>query len=200
MRHLPLAWLQSTDAGLARACGDAWLAACPGVPSVSRPALAIDLTYLRGRDGHSGQTRIWYPSQVSQLDGASFREAPNWRVCLPYTVAQIRRNALLMKNCTEYLADRALEGSAYLVIVHDPTGRRFNVSVTRQGRRFIVDQVNSWANGGEEPSWIRGAFQARLDERDEREPPKCQQDPQKRPTTHRDRRRARARASRQLRR
>jgi hypothetical protein len=195
MRHLPLDRLRPSDAHLASKCGDAWLASCPGVPAAGRPALTPDLLPRSQSHTHGPETRIWYPPQVLQLDGASFSEAPNWRVSLPLTVADIQRNARVMRNCTAHLVGRILEGCEYLVVAHDPQGHRYNAAILKCGNRFVVGQVNSWANGGIEPSWIRTAFQSRLDDEGELSP---WESPRSRrmPTDHRDRRRKNARSSR----
>ena len=198
MRHLPLDWLRPSDEQCARRCGDVWLASCPGLPAVERPSLPMDLGCPS--DAYSSATRIWYPSLVQQLDGASFDEAPNWKVTLPVTIADVQRNARLMRNCTAHLVDQVMEGSVFLVVVHDPQGRRYNVTIVMEDGRFEVSQVNSWANGGVEPSWVRKAFRSRLNQTEERVPWDDEGPTQRPQTTHRDRRRASARAHRLLKR
>jgi hypothetical protein len=200
MRHLPLGRLRPSDANCASECGDAWLASCPGVPAAQRPPLTLDLLPRRQAYAHGPDTPIWYPPAVLQLDGARFPEAPDWRVSLPLTVADIERNARIMRNCTAHLVGKILEGCEFLVIVHDREGHRYNVAILSYGDRLAVGQVNSWANGGGEPSWIRAAFQSRLDQ--EGEFPLWEESLRARriPTVHRDRRRASARSARRLKR
>jgi hypothetical protein len=197
MRHLPLHQLVPSDSQCAAQCGDAWLAACPGLAAAERPPLPKHLLNLWYDAEHHPASRIWYPEPVLRLDGTRFGQAPGWHVALPKTVADIRHNAKIMRNCTAQMIEEVLEGSVFLVIVHDPQGRRYNVSITRESARFVVDQVNSWANGGVEPGWIRVSFTRRLNE-----PEQCglwEYETQiRRPhTPHRDRRRSRARAARQ---
>jgi hypothetical protein len=105
-----------------------------------------------------------------------------------------------MHNCTSGLIEDILEGSAFLVIVHDPEARRYNVAITREGRHFVVGQINSWANGGIEPAWIRPAFTQYLNESEPCPPWENQDRPHRPRTPHRDRRRRQARIARQRRR
>jgi hypothetical protein len=199
MRHLPLDLLVASDCEYAVACGVAWSAACPGLAGDERPPIPEELLEDWGA-GEQSLDRIWYPEPVRQLDGATFAEAPGWRVSLPVTVADIRHNAKVMRNCTAELVGDVADGSLFIVIVHDPTGRRYNVAVVKDGTRFSVGHVNSWSNGGIRPVWIRPAFNRRL--RDGEPSPWWDElpDPGRRPTTHRDRRRARASAARRVRR
>jgi hypothetical protein len=104
-----------------------------------------------------------------------------------------------MRNCTAGLIDDVLEGSMFLVIVHDPEGHRYNVAVTRDKGRFAVGHINSWANGGIEPRWIRSAFTRQLNDPEESAHRGSQTGLDRHPTPKRDRRRARARAARQRR-
>lgn len=199
MRHLPLDLLVASDREYALACGVAWSASCPGLAGNERPPIPEELLE-DWRAGEQSLVRIWYPEPVRQLDGAAFPEAPGWRVSLPVTVDDIRHNAKVMRNCTAELVGDVVEGSLFLVIVHDPSGRRYNVAVVKDGTRFSVGPVNSWANGGIQPAWIRPAFNRRL--RDGEPIPWWDElpDPARRSATHRDRRRARASAARRLRR
>src|ERR1700722_5296165 len=105
-------------------------------------------------------------------------------------------NARIMRNCTARLVDKIVDGSAFLVVVHDPRGRRYNVAILRDRSRFKVGQVNSWANGGVEPSWIRTAFQSLLDQEEAIPGGDGTPRAERSATTHRDRRRARARSAR----
>jgi hypothetical protein len=201
MRHLPMARLRGSDAHYAGECGAAWLASCPGVPAAERPPLTLDLLLRSQAHAYGPDTRIWYPPEVLQLESSRFPEAPNWRVSLPLTVADIQRNARIMRNCTAHLVGEILEGRVFLVVVHDQQqGHRYNVAILNRGNRFVVGQVNSWANGGIEPSWIRTAFQSRLHQ--EGEFPHWQEPSRSRrmPTDHRDRRCVSARSARRLRR
>jgi hypothetical protein len=199
MRHLPLELLVASDREYAVACGVAWSAACPGLAGDERPAIPEELLE-DWRAGEQSMDRIWYPEPVRQLDGAAFAEAPGWRVSLPVRVADIWHNAKVMRNCTAGLVGDVVDGSLFLVIVHDPSGRRYNVAVVKDGSRFSVGHINSWSNGGIRPAWIGPAFNRRL--RDGEPTPWWDElpDPGRRPTTHRDRRRARASAARRVRR
>lgn len=196
LRHLPLAELSARDAAVAAACGGPWAAACPGLPACQRP-VRTDFQVVYDRPDSAG-TRYWYPPPVAALTAEPFDEAPGWTVELPKTPAEVEDNARVMRNCTAEFVDTIGDGSAYLVIVTDPQGRRYNVRVRRNGQRFVVDQVNSWANGGIEPAWIAPAFGCRLDR-----PYTISQDPPvpwRRPSDRRDRRRSRSRSARRLKR
>jgi hypothetical protein len=199
MRHLPLDLLVPSDKACAAACGDVWLAACPGLSALERPGLPPDLLSERPRLPLPTATRVWYPERLRQLEMTRFKPAPGWRITLPRTTEDIRHNAKVMRNCTAGLIDDVLEGSMFLVIVHDPDGHRYNVAVTREKGRFAVGHINSWANGGIEPMWIRSAFTHHLNDPEELAPWESQTGPVRHPTPKRDRRRARARAARQRR-
>lgn len=195
MHHLPLAELTARDAAVAVACGGPWAAACPGLPASQRPPRdRFEVAYWHEPD------RDWYsyPPPVAALAGEPFGEAPGWTVELPQTPAEVVDNARMMRNCTAGLVEAIGDGSTYLVIVTDPKRRRYNVGVRRNGQRFVVDQVNSWANGGIRPSWIEAAFQCRLDGTSAigEDPPL----PLRRPSDRRDRRRIRSRSARRLKR
>ncbi len=199
MRHLPLELLVASDRECASRCGDAWMAACPGLAAIERPLLPSRL--LRQEEYTASPTgrRIWYPAQLRELEDATFPEACGWQITLPRTIADIRHNAKVMRNCTASLVDQIVEGSLFIVIVHDPSGHRFNVAVHRERDHFVVGQVNSWANGGLQPSWIRAAFTRQLNERDELPSWEYMDRPRRRPTRRRDSRRSRARARRCIR-
>jgi hypothetical protein len=196
MRHLPLELLVASDRECAARCGDPWVAACPGLPAIERPLLPSRLLRQQGDTAHPANRRIWYPAQLRDLEVATFPEAHGWQISLPSTVADIRHNAKVMRNCTASLMDDVLEGSLFLVILHDREGRRFNVAVHRECDRFVVGHVNSWANGGTEPTWIRAAFTRRLNEVDQLPSWERLDRPGRRPTPRRDFRRSRARARR----
>lgn len=199
LRHLPLALLTPSDAHCAAECGHAWLAACPGLSAVERPPLPWDcLGQWQGPSGAA--TRIWYPEQLLQLEGATLTQAQGWGITLPRNADEIRHNAKVMRNCTLGLIDEILEGSTFLVIAHDPEGRRYNVAITREGRRFVVGHINSWANTGREPAWIRPAFTQVLNEGEPYPPWEDQDRPHRPRTPHRDRRRRRAQVARRRRR
>ncbi len=199
MRHLPLDLLVPSDNECAAVCGDAWLAACPGLTALERPPLPWDRlgpwpNGLQPRAAH-----VWYPEQLLQLESTYFKQAPGWRISLPRTAEDIRHNAKVMRNCTAGLIEDVLEGSIFLAIVHDPVGRRYNVAITREMGCFVVGDINSWANGGIEPSWIRSAFARQLNELEGFAPWENQASLCRRPTPKRDRRRSRARAARRRR-
>ena len=199
MRHLPLDLLVSSDNEYAAACGDAWLAACPGLTASERPPLPWDRLGPLPGPPPLAAARVWYPEQLLRLELTNFAQAPGWRITLPRTVEDIRHNAKIMCNCTAGLIEDVLEGSVFLVIVHDPEGRRYNVAITRTGRRFAVGDINSWANGGIAPLWIRPTFLEHLNKVDEYAPWENQVSGRRRPTPNRDRRRFQARAARQRR-
>lgn len=196
MRHVPLERLEPSDWEHALKCGLPWMAACPGRPATDRPQLP-ERVFDKGWD-HSVRL-IWYPEELLALDNAQFGEAPGWRVSLPKTVSGVKVNAKIMQNCTASMIGDLVAGSAFLVIVHDPQGRPFNVEVRRHGDRFVVVQVNSWANGGIEPRWIRPAFMLRLNDQDFLSPWEEDALTRRRSTPNRDRRKNRARAARQRR-
>jgi len=197
MRHLPLLDLVPSDRNHAASCGDAWLAACPGLAASERPPLPGHRLNPCSDTEHELASRIWYPEPLLRLDGTSFGQAPGWHVLIPKTVADIRRNAKIMRNCTAQMIEEILEGSVFLVIVHDPHGLRYNVAITKDRARYAVGQVNSWANGGVEPGWIRVAFTRRLNELEECPPWESDTQARRPHTPHRDRRRSQARAARQ---
>lgn len=199
LRHLPLARLEPSDWELAVRCGVPWMAACPGRPAVERPPLP-DRVLEAWRPPASHARRIWYPPALLDLEDARFAQAPGWRVSLPRTVADIERNAKVMRNCTATMVADILDGLTFVVVVHDPQSRRYNVEVTRDRTGFGVGQVNSWKNGGIEPPWIRTAFAQRLSGREA--PSRWDDDgvPRRCATPHRDRRRALARLARRRRR
>ncbi len=198
LRHLPVGDLTARDAAVAAARGGLWAAACPAVPACRRPP--------RGEREVDFDTAVAagsfeYPDRVAALIEESFDEAPGWTVELPETPAEVLRNARLMRNCTAGYVDAIECGSGYLVIVTDPQQRRFNVGLARDGQRFVVSEINSWANGGIRPDWIRSAFQRRLDRAPTR--PVVGDDTPvqvRRLSDRRDRRRARSRAARRLKR
>lgn len=192
MRHLPLQELVSSDSQYAAQCGDAWLAACPGLSAAERPLLPRYLLTPLHHAEHHLASRIWYPEPLLRLDGLSFGQPPGWHVFLPKTVADIRHNAKIMRNCTAQMIEEVLEGSVFLVIVHDSQGRRYNVEIAREHARFVVTQVNSWANGGVEPGWVRVTFTRRLNEPEECAPWEYETQTPRPQTPHRDRRRSRA--------
>ena len=198
MRHLPLERLEPPDWEHALKCGLPWMAACPGQPATVRPQLPEGVFVERG-DGRHSVRLIWYPEELFALENAQFGEAPGWRVSLPKTVSGVKVNAKIMQNCTASMIGDFVAGSAFLVIVHDPHGRPFNVEVRRHGDRFVVVQVNSWANGGIEPRWIRPAFMLRLNDQDSLSPWEEDTLTRRRSTPTRDRRKNRARAARQRR-
>ena len=199
LRHLPLARLEPSDWELAAQCGDPWMAACPGRPAEERPPLPEQVRQAWSPPTSSAR-RIWYPPSLLDLEDPRFDQAPRWRVSLPRTVADIGRNAKLMRNCTATMVADILDGSTFVVLVHDPEGRRYNVEVTKYRTGFVVGQINSWNNEGVEPSWIRTAFTLRLSGRDA--PSRWDDDclPRRPATPHRDRRRTLARVARQRRR
>jgi hypothetical protein len=199
LRHLPLARLEPSDWELAMRCGVPWMAACPGRPAVERPPVP-ERVLEAWRPPASRARRIWYPPALLDLEDARFAQAPGWRVSFPRTVADIERNAKVMRNCTATMVADILDGSTFVVVVYDPQGRRYNVEVTRDRTGFVVGQVNSWKNGGIEPPWIRTAFTQRLSGRDA--PSRWDEDgvPRRTATPHRDRRRALARVARRKRR
>jgi len=199
LRHLPFADLTARDAPLAGACGAPWAAACPALPASRRPAR--DRFEVRCHLSTGRESRFAYPSRLSVLTDAAFDEAPGWTVELPNTPGEVERNARLMRNCTEGFAEAIEDGSAYLVIVSDPQGRRYNVGLMRDGQGFVIGEINSWGNGGVEPAWIRAAFRSRLtrsyiQDTTGDDPPI----PARRPSDRRDRRRSRSRSPRRLKR
>ena len=127
---------------------------------------------------------------------AHFEQAPGWRITLPRKIGDVLHNAKVMRNCTADLIEDVLQGSVFLVIVHDPEGHRYNVAVTGSRGRFSVGRINSWANGGIEPPWIRPAFTRHMNEPEAFPDWENQVSPDRPPTTRRDRRRSRARAAR----
>jgi len=195
IRHLPPEALESRDADLAAQCGDFWTARCPSVPAALRPERTPDLDDDYAALGWNAP--FSYPQAVAALDGATFPEAPGWTVSVPRAPREVRRNARLMRNCTGRFTYDITEGFWYLMIVHDPQGHRFNVGIDREGHRFTVGQINSWGNGGIEPSWIRPALRAWFRDARWREPLSVEAArPVRRPSDRRDRRRARASAAR----
>jgi hypothetical protein len=196
LRHLPLAGLTARDAAVAAACGGPWAAACPGLPASRRPARgdnqgAYDLPEPGGR-------RYSYPRPVAALTEEAFDEAPGWTVELPKTSAEVEENARVMRNCTAEFIYTIEDGTDYLVIVTDPQRCRYNVRLLRDGRRFVVDEINSRGNGGIKPAWIAPAFRSRLDS--PYRPDTASEDlpPSRRPSDRRDRRRSRSRSARRL--
>jgi hypothetical protein len=105
-----------------------------------------------------------------------------------------------MRNCTRGFEPEVRAGRAFVVVVRDPDGRCYKVAVRRHRSGYRVGEINSFANGGHRPAWIRPAFAARLAEPATvvafTEPPP----PARRPTDRRDRRRARASRARRARR
>ena len=196
MRHLPLDRLIPSDKEYAGLCGDAWVAACPGLTASERPVLPWDRLDGWPSPSPPAAVRIWYPEQLRQLELAHFERAPGWRVTLPRRIGDVLHNAKVMRNCTADLIDDVLEGSVFLVIVHDPGGHRYNVAVTGNRGRFSVGHINSWANGGIEPVWIRSAFTRQLNEPETFPEWENQVSRGRPPTTRRERRRSRARAAR----
>ena len=92
MRHLPLHQLVPSDSQYAAQCGDAWLAACPGLAAAERPPLPRYLLNQWHDADNQLASRIWYPEPLLRLDGTSFGQAPEWHVALPKTVADIRHD------------------------------------------------------------------------------------------------------------
>ncbi len=200
MRHLPFDQLVPADLACAAACGDAWVAACPGLSAAERPPLPWDRLRPSPPSAPSVGTVVWYPEPLRRLEVADFPAAHRWRVTLPRTAEDIRHNGRVMRNCTATLIDDVLAGSLFLVIVHDPQGHRYNVAVVPRGDRYAIDQINSWRNGGIEPGWIRPAFLQRLNRPEVSTPWDDQVGPARHLTPKRDRRRSRARTARQRRR
>ena len=199
LRHLPLARLEPTDWELAVRCGVPWVAACPGRSAVERPTVPARILEAWPSPSSRGGW-IWYPTELLDLEDTRFAQAPGWRVSLPRTAADIERNAKVMRNCTATMVADILDGLTFVVVVHDPEGHRYNVEVTRDRTGFVVRQVNSWRNGGIEPSWIRTAFTQRLSGRDESSRWDDDGVPRRSATPHRDRRRTLARVARRKRR
>ena len=199
LRHLPLARLQPSDWELAVRCGVPWMAACPGRPAIERPPVPNRVSEAWSPPASRGRW-IWYPTELLDLEDARFAQAPGWRVSLPRTVEDVERNAKVMRNCTATMVADILDGLTFVVVVHDPEGHRYNVEVTRDRTGFVVGQVNSWRNGGIEPSWIRTAFTLRLSGRDESSRWDDDGVPRRSATPRRDRRRAIARVARRRRR
>ena len=200
MRHLSLDLLAPSDKECAARCGDAWLAACPGLTAWERPPLPLSRLGPGPNRSIPTAALVWYPQQLLELESTTFKQGPGWRVTLPRTADDIRHNAKVMRNCTASLIEDVLEGSLFLVIVHDPEGHRFNVAITKERDHFVVGHINSWANGRIEPPWIRTAFTRRLNGLEESAVWENQANPCRSPRPKRDRRRTRARIARQRRR
>ena len=195
LRHLPLARLVPSDWELAVRCGVPWMAACPGRSAVERPT--VPARVLEAWRAPASRSRwIWYPTELLDLEDTRFAQAPGWRVSLPRTAADVERNAKVMRNCTATMVADILDGLTFVVVVHDPEGHRYNVEVTRVRTGFVVGQVNSWRNGGIEPSWIRTGFTQRLSGRDESSRWDDDGVPRRSATPRRDRRRTSARVAR----
>ena len=199
LRHLPLAHLEPSDWELAVRCGVPWMAACPGQPAIEHPPVP-DRVLEALCPPASRARRIWYPPALLELENTVFAQGPGWKVSLPRTVVDVERNAKVMRNCTATMVADILEGSTFVVVVHDPQGCRYNVEVTSDWSGFVVRQVNSWKNGGIEPPWIRAAFTQRLSGRDATSLGDDDGAPGRPATPHRDRRQALARVARRRRR
>lgn len=160
MRFLDPCALEARDAAVTKRGGAYWIARCPGIPAVERPPRSPVGTH--DRYPPIDNARFWYPSDIAAVTDEPFEEAPGWSVRLPSTPAELRRNAMLMRNCTSGFTESIQANIAYLLIVHDPEGHRFNVAIHRTQGRLAVGQINSWGNGGIEPAWLRPALKARL--------------------------------------
>ena len=156
-RRLPMSDLTAGDAELALRLGGDWAAACPAIPASQRPH--------RPERPPFGQfvsipatARFHYPPPIAALNGRTFPAAPGWTISPPATGHELAHNAKVMRNCTAGLAE-AIDGEElYLLIVDDPEGRRYNVAVGHEARRYWVGEINSRNNNGQRPHWLRRAL------------------------------------------
>lgn len=188
--------LQARDAELAGRLGRFWMARCPGIPASERPDReSLDL-WAEAAGVDRDDVPFHYPPVVQALAGRDYPEAPGWSVSLPVTPSEVERNGKLMRNCTASFDAVITGGWCFLLIVHDPRGRRYNAEIYRDEGRYRVGQIDSFANGGIEPAWLRPALEARL-AAPEHPPRRCRPDLPPRPRhDRRERRRARASSAR----
>ncbi len=194
LRYLPLEALDQRDGGLARLAGSYWVARCPGIPAMERPARCVPPV-----DEKWWEVEGWsvafegpfnYPEVIEALQGP-YSQAPRWTITLPDGPADVERNAKAMRNCTRSFTAAIRAGRGFLLIVHDPSGLRYNVAVIRDCAHYWVGEINNWNNEGIEPAWLRPAITDRLATRSRTfEPP---EPPLARPRhDRRNRRRSRA--------
>lgn len=177
---IPVEQLEADDAALALTCGDYWSAQCPGIAAEHRPAARIPTVYegpiqaswldLDRRESRlsprrSANAPFVYPEVIETLQ-RPYLGAPGWTVSLPETPADLAANADAMRNCSSGYWTAIDAGDSFIVVIEDPSGRRYNAAVNRSnsatGPRYRVGEVNSWANRGHAPDWITPAMNARL--------------------------------------
>lgn len=135
-----------------------WRAAqFPQVPARERPQGAP--ICLGGTGDDRTTTRVFaYPAEIESLTSARFDNAPGWAITLPRTSVDLERNARIMRNCTAGYTSKIAQGDTVILLVNDLAGKRYNVELRRSGSTWTVAQINNWANGGDEPGWLRPAL------------------------------------------
>jgi hypothetical protein len=173
---------------------DALIAACPGIPGARRPATTLPTLGVE-RYRHALDTiPFTYPPQIMAMLGPDHPGLPGWTFCLPESPVELQRNAQLMRNCTMEMLEDIADGRRFLLIVHGPRGDRYNVEIHRRRHGYEVGQINSHANGGIEPTWLRPALGARLSMPEVRPTPRDRSTTARAGRDRRDRRARRAAA------